>query len=213
MKSKIKKYVHKCLNLSRVDDFAHLESLIFRIEHIGHLRMTSGTRWPSQNLQKMSKIVSRVHGQSCPRIQKTKKRGHLHSFQARRAKESKSTCVYQARSLCGRLRERDRATYAPAPSPGRSHTRAPSFQIQSLRAPWGSLAQVLGVVGLSTAPPPFPRFTYSAEALPKFAQPPVATRVSDEARERVRERERDVSKSTSNGLFRVGCITARQSLP
>ena len=61
MKSKIRKYVHRCKNLSRVDEFAHVESLIFRFEHMRHLRMSRRTRWSSQNLQKMSNFVSRVH--------------------------------------------------------------------------------------------------------------------------------------------------------
>ena len=66
MKSKIKKYVHKCLNLSRVDKFAHLESLVFKFEHMGHLKIARGTRWSSQILQKVPRIVSvstlsRVH--------------------------------------------------------------------------------------------------------------------------------------------------------
>ena len=61
MKSKIKKYVHKCQNLSRVDEFAYLENSIFKFEHMRHLRMSRGTRWSSKNLKKMPNFVSRVH--------------------------------------------------------------------------------------------------------------------------------------------------------
>ena len=61
IKSKIKKYVHKCQNLSRVHEFAYLGNSIFRFEHMRHLRMSRGIRWSSQNLQKMPNFVSRVH--------------------------------------------------------------------------------------------------------------------------------------------------------
>ena len=63
MKSKIKKYVHKCQNLSRVHEFACLGNSIFRFEHMRHLRMSRGTRWSSQILQKMFNFVSRVHAE------------------------------------------------------------------------------------------------------------------------------------------------------
>ena len=191
MKSKVKKYVHRCKILSRVDEFAHIESLISRFEYMGHLKMARGTRWSSQILQEVPRIVSRVHAQSCPRNQKSKKRGNLSSFQASKSKESKEPSVYQARSLRTSLRERDQAAYAPAPSPGRPHTRVYHFTYRALALFGIRLAQVPGVDGLSTAPPPFPRFTHSAEALPKFAQPPVATRASEVVRERVRARESD----------------------
>ena len=152
------------------------------------LRIRRGTRWSSQIWQKSAKIVNRVHAESCAQNQKSKKRGILSSFQARRAR---SKSIYQARSLRTSLRERDRAAYAPAPSPGRPHTRVYHFTYRALALFGIRLAQVPGVVGLSTAPPPFPRFTHSAEALPKFAQPPVATRASDVVRERVRAQESD----------------------
>ena len=88
MKSKIKKYVHKCLNLSRVDDFAQLESLFFTFEQMGHLKMARTTRWSSQILQKMSNFVSRVHAESCPQNQKSTKIGHLSTFQSRRSRRA-----------------------------------------------------------------------------------------------------------------------------
>ena len=131
--------------------------------------------------------------QSCPRPvvstkpEKQKKR----QFELISSKESKEPSVYQARSLRTSLRERDQAACAPAPSPGRPHTRVYHFTYRALALFGIILAQVPGVDGLSTAPPPFPRFTHSAEALPKFAQPPVATRASEVVRERVRARESD----------------------
>ena len=133
MKSKIKKYVHKCLNLSRVDDFAQLESLFFTFEQMGHLKMARTTRWSSQILQKSAKNVSRVHAESCPQNQKSKKRGHLSSFQPRRARRARSPSTYQARSLRESLRARDRATYAPAPPPGRPHTHARTLSFRALK--------------------------------------------------------------------------------
>ena len=60
MKSKIKKYVHKCQNLSCVHEFAYLGNSIFRFEHMRHLRMSRGTRWSSQIWQNSAKNVSRV---------------------------------------------------------------------------------------------------------------------------------------------------------
>ena len=129
MKSKIKKYVHKCQNLSRVDEFAYLENSIFKFEHMRHLRMSRGTRWSSQNLQKMPNFVSHVHAESCPQNQKSKKRGHLSSFQPRRAR---SPSTYQARSLRVSLRARDRATYAAAPPPCRPHTHARTLSFKAL---------------------------------------------------------------------------------
>ena len=132
MKSKFKKYVHKCQILSRVDDFAYLERSIFRFEHMRHLRMSRETRWSSQNLQKMPNFVSRVHNESCPQNQKSKKRGHLSSFQPSKARRARSTSVYQARSLSVRLRARDRATYAPASPPGRPHAHAHTLSFKAL---------------------------------------------------------------------------------
>ena len=132
MKSKIKKYVHKCQNLSRVHDFACLGNSIFRFEHRRHLRMSRGTRWSSQNLQKIPNFVSRVHAESCPRNQKSKKRGNLSSFQPRRARRPRSLSIYQARSLHESLRVRDRAAYAPVPSPGRPHTHVHCFPFRAL---------------------------------------------------------------------------------
>ena len=132
MKSKIKKCVHKCQKLSRVDEFAYLGGFIFRFEHMRHLRMSRGTRWSSQNLQKMPNFVSCVHNESCPQNQKSKKKGHLSSFQPSKARRARSTSTYQARSLCVRLRARDRATYAPAPQPGRPHTHVHYFLFRAL---------------------------------------------------------------------------------
>ena len=132
IKSKVQKYVHKSQNLSRVHDFAYPDTPKFRFEHMRHLRMSRGTRWSSQNLQKMPNFVSRVHAESCPRNQKSKKRGNLNSFQARRARRVRSKCIYQTRSLRTSLRERDRAAYAPAPSPGRPHTHVHRFPFRAL---------------------------------------------------------------------------------
>ena len=135
IKSKIEKYVHKSKNLSRVHKFAYPDNSNFRLEHMEHLRMSRRTRWSSQILQKMSNFVNRVHAESCPQNQKSKKRGHLSSFQPRRARRARSLSTYQARSLRESLRVRDQATYAPAPPPGRPHTHMHSF-IQSLCALW-----------------------------------------------------------------------------
>ena len=129
IKSKVEKYVHKSQNLNRVHKFAYPDNSNFRFEHMEHLRMSRRTRWSSQNLQKMSNFVSRVHAESCPQNQKSKKRGHLSSFQPRRAR---SFSIYQARSLRESLRVRDRAAYAPAPSPGRPHTHVHCFLFRAL---------------------------------------------------------------------------------
>ena len=57
------------------------------------------------------------------------------------------------------------------------HTHACTFFSLEPLSSLGSLdTGTPGVVGLGFAPPPFPHCTRSAEALPKFSQPPVVTR-------------------------------------
>ena len=86
-----------------------------------------------------------------------------------------------------------RATYTLAAALGRSHPCTQLFLFSSPRAPWVVRYRYLGVVGLSSAPPPFSYFTSSAEALPKFVQPPVVTRAREVVRVQARERESDTS--------------------
>ena len=124
IKSKIKKYVHKCLNLSRVNEFAHLESLIFIFEHMGHLKIARGTRWSSQILQKVPRIVSRVH-----ETRKAKKEVILAHFNQARQGRARSTSVYQARSL--RVRSAHKYEWYTPPHRhlvGHAHTHTISFK-------------------------------------------------------------------------------------
>ena len=126
-------------------------------------------------MQKGSKIVSRVHAESCPGNQKSKKKRQnkliLCIQSKRRARRAKSKACVRLESAYTPL-----IRYHPH-SVGHPHTRTHSLLIKPLRS--------VGRLDTSTqggrpehSSAAISQCTSSAKALPKFLQPPVATRAS-----------------------------------